>query len=79
MKRRLTTSAGELPYYDMLKWASVASLSHLPAAVAPVALNPQGLPCGVQIVCALNADREAIAIAGMIENLTGGFRAPPAR
>ncbi|WP_296709725.1 amidase family protein [Rhodoblastus sp.] len=79
MERRLPTSAGELPYYDLLKWASVASLSHLPAAVAPVALNPQGLPCGVQIVCALNADREAIAIAGMIEDLTGGFRAPPAR
>ncbi|MDI9847597.1 amidase family protein [Rhodoblastus sp. 17X3] len=79
MARRLPTSVGELPYYDLLKWASLASLSHLPATVAPVALNPQGLPCGVQIICALNADREAIAIAGMIENLTGGFRAPPAR
>jgi amidase len=78
-ERRLPTSVGELPYYDLLKWASLASLSHLPAAVAPVALNPQGLPCGVQIICALNADRDAIAIAGMIEELTGGFRAPPAR
>jgi amidase len=77
--RRLPTSAGDLPYYDLLKWASLASLAHLPAAVAPVALSPLGLPCGVQIVCALNADREAIAIAGMIEALTGGFRAPPLR
>jgi amidase len=77
--RRLPTSAGDLPYFDLLKWASLASLAHLPAAVAPVALSPLGLPCGVQIVCALNADREAIAIAGMIEALTGGFRAPPGR
>jgi amidase len=78
LARLLPTSVGDLPYYDLLKWASLASLSHLPAVVAPVALSPQGLPCGVQIVCALNADREAIAIAGMIETLTGGFRAPPA-
>ncbi|WP_374545132.1 amidase family protein [Rhodoblastus sp.] len=77
--RRLATSVGDLPYFDLLKWASLASLSHLPAAVAPVALAPLGLPCGVQIICPLGADRDAIAIAGLIERLTGGFRSPDAR
>jgi amidase len=76
-ERRLPASIGALPYYDLLKWPSLASLSRLPAVVAPVAVSPQGLPCGVQIVCAFGADRTAIAIAGMIERLTGGFRAPP--
>lgn len=76
-QRRLHTSAGDLPYYDLLKWASPASLALLPAAVAPVAITPSGLPAGVQIICAYNEDRTAVAIAGMIETLIGGFRAPP--
>jgi amidase len=79
LDRRLPTSVGDLPYYDLLKWASLASLSYLPAVVAPVAVGPHGLPCGVQIICASNADREAIALAGVLERLTGGFRAPPSR
>jgi len=74
--RRLATSAGALPYYDLLKWASLASLAFLPAVVAPVALTSQGLPTGVQIICARDADRTAVALAGMIEQATGGFRAP---
>ena len=76
--RRIATSHGPLPYFDFLKWASLASFAHLPAAVAPVMLNAQGLPCGVQIICAFDEDRSAIAIAGMLETFCGGFRAPPA-
>jgi amidase len=75
-ERRLQTSAGNLHYFDFLKWASPASLALLPAVAAPVALTPSGLPAGVQIIGAIHDDRMAIAIAGMIESLTGGFRAP---
>jgi amidase len=75
--RRLETSAGALPYYDLLKWASLASLAHLPAAVAPVGRDAGGLPCGVQIICAFDEDRGAVAIAAMLEKELGGFRAPP--
>ena len=76
--RRLETSAGALPYYDLLKWASLASLAHLPASVAPIGRDRQGLPCGVQIICAFDEDRSAVAIAAMLENLCGGFLAPTA-
>ena len=72
--RRLEIEGGVLPYYDLLKWASLASLAHLPASVAPAGLGRHGLPCGVQIICAFDEDRTAIAIAGMLENLLGGFR-----
>ncbi|MCI4679279.1 amidase [Rhodoblastus acidophilus] len=79
--RRLPTSAGPLPYHDLLKWASLASLSLLPAVVAPVALTSakgkdRVLPTGVQIICARDDDRTAVALAGLIEKATGGFRAP---
>lgn len=74
--RRLETSAGDLPYHDLLKWASLASLAHLPAAVAPAGRNGEGLPGGVQIICAFDEDRSATAIAAMLENLLGGFAAP---
>jgi amidase len=76
--RRLETSAGPLPYYDLLKWSSLASLAHLPAALAPVGPDGRGLPRGVQIICAFDEDRSAVAIAAMIEQQLGGFRAPPA-
>ncbi len=74
--RRLPVGAGALPYHDLLKWAGLASLALLPAAVAPVALTPRGLPTGVQIISARGEDRMAVALAGMIEQATGGFRAP---
>jgi amidase len=75
-ERRIETSVGALPYHDLLKWASLASLAHLPAAVAPVGLDSRGLPGGVQIVCAFGEDRSATAIAAMLEQRLSGFIAP---
>lgn len=74
--RRLPVGAGALPYHDLLKWAGIASLALLPAAVAPVGLTPRGQPTGVQIISARGEDRMAVGLAGMIEQATGGFRAP---
>ena len=76
--RRIETSAGSLPYFDLLKWASLASLANLPAAVAPVSFDGGGLPGGVQIICAFDEDRSATAIAAMLEQRLAGFVAPQA-
>ncbi len=76
--RSLDVDGVPRPYFDFLIWSSLATLCHLPAAVAPVLRNRQGLPAGVQIVAAEGADRTAIAVAGMVETLTGGFVPPPA-
>jgi len=35
-----------------------------------------GLPIGCQIVGPMHADRTTIAVAGMLEEVLGGFRAP---
>lgn len=65
------------PYFDLMHWASLATGSGLPAAIAPVTLGDEGLPRGVQIIAASFEDRTAIACAAMIEQLGAGFSAPP--
>lgn len=37
---------------------------------------PRGLPIGVQVIGPYLEDRTAIDVAGMLDELTGGFRAP---
>lgn len=64
------------PYFDLTHWAAPATVAHLPAVVAPIA-RVDGLPHGVQIVCAEGADRTAIAVAGLLEQLGCAFVAPP--
>jgi amidase len=75
--RRLVLRGGDLPYHDLLKWACLAALAHLPAAVAPVAPGASGLSRGAQIICAFDEDRSAIALAAILEEAGGGFRPPP--
>ena len=77
LARTIETDIGTLPYFDLVKWASLATLANLPAASAPVLRTAENMPVGVQIICAEGEDRTAIAIAGMIERATGGFVPPP--
>ncbi|MCE7997240.1 MAG: amidase [Rhodobiaceae bacterium] len=76
-KRNLTVNGKDRHYMDVLIWAGPAVLSYLPASVAPVGLTNEGLPVGVQIIGPYLEDKTPIAVAGMIEELVGGFRAPP--
>ena len=75
--RTLRVDGTERPYLDFLVWACLATVADLPAAVAPVGRDAQGLPAGVQIVAAKGEDRTAVAVAGMLEALGCRF-APPA-
>ena len=75
--RRLIVNGIERPWFDFLMWSGLATVAHLPAAVAPVMRTDDGLPVGVQIVAAEGADRTAIAVAGMLESLGCRFTPPP--
>lgn len=76
--RRLDMGNGhQEPYFNLLHWASLATVSHLPATVAPIPQSGGALPAGVQIVGAEGADRTTIAVAGMLESINGGFVTPP--
>jgi amidase len=67
----------EISYNDLLFWPGITCAFHLPATVAPVAQSKAGLPIGVQIAGPLYGDLTTIAVAGMLETILGGFRAPP--
>jgi amidase len=75
--RTLDIDGRKRPYLDFLVWASLATVADLPAAVAPVMRNAQGLPAGVQIIAAKGEDRTAIAVAAMLEGLGCRFEKPP--
>jgi amidase len=76
-KRRLIVDGEQRPYLDFLHWASLATGADLPAAVAPMGLSREGKPVGVQIIGPAGHDLGVIAVARMLEAITGGFRAPP--
>jgi len=66
-----------VPYGDQKAWIGVATLTGLPATVAPIGRSESGLPIGVQIIGGYLDDRTTIAFAGMIERELGGFVPPP--
>lgn len=78
MHRRLLDLGGRsAPYFDFLRWSSLATFANLPASLAPFRFTDDGLPAGIQIIAAERADRQAITVAAMLEARGVGFRAPP--
>ena len=71
-KRTLLIDGEPTPFGGQLAWAGMATFAGLPATVAPLAKNADGLPIGVQIIGAFLHDRTTIALARQIEVLRGG-------
>lgn len=61
--------------YNFHYW-SLLNVLHLPATQAPLGLNSQGLPLGIQVVAAKNQDRLCLAVAEEIDREFGGWVAP---
>jgi len=74
--RRLTINGVSRPYMDVIDWAGPAVVAHLPAASAPVTINDDGVPIGVQIIGPLQEDRTVTQVAREIEKAFGGFQPP---
>jgi amidase len=77
-KRQIDIDGKKLPYDDQIAWAGIATLTGLPATVAPIGHSESGLPIGVQIIGGFLEDHTTIAFAGLIEREFGGFTPPPA-
>jgi amidase len=76
-QRTIATPEGERSYNDQAFWVSHASLPGLPAVAAPVGRTPGGLPVGAQVVGPLYEDDTAIAFAGLLADVIGGYEPPP--
>ncbi|MBV8651759.1 MAG: amidase [Alphaproteobacteria bacterium] len=75
--RKLDVDGLEIAYGDQIAWSGIATLSGLPATVAPIDRSESGLPIGVQIIGGYLEDRTTIAFAELIEREYGGFVPPP--
>ncbi len=76
-KRRLTVNGEERSYFDLMQWAFPATFAHLPASVAPVTLNDDGLPLGVQIIGPYLGESTVIEVAKALETHCRAFTPPP--
>jgi amidase len=76
--RTIEINATTRPYSDLVSWTGLIGVLGLPSAVPPVGRTPGGLPVGVQVVSAFLRDREAIHLAGVLGEVSGGgYQVPP--
>ena len=75
-KRVIDIDGQAYPYVDQLIWPGIATLPGLPATAIPVAMSPDGLPIGLQIIGPWLEDRTPLKLAELIEQAFGGFVAP---
>ncbi|MFN3512163.1 MAG: amidase family protein [Phenylobacterium sp.] len=75
-KRLHRINGEDTPYFGQLAWPGMATLANLPATAAPVGLDREGLPIGIQIIGPYLHDRATIAFARLLEQEFGGFRPP---
>ena len=71
-KRVIETPEGKRPYLNMGFWICSATLSGLPATVAPVGRTNAGLPAGLQIVAPMWEDGTSIEFAALLTEIIGG-------
>jgi amidase len=76
-QRTLLVDGQPMPYMEQLFWAGLVTLVYLPSTVVPVGRTREGLPVGMQVVAPYLEDRTALAFARCIEDVVGGFVAPP--
>jgi amidase len=57
-------------------WASMVAMLGAPAVVLPAGRSDEGLPIGIQVVGRRWDDAGVLAVAKVIERLTGGFQPP---
>lgn len=64
--RRLTIDGQDVAYDVQLVWAGLATYPGLPATCFPAGRGDGGVPVGVQVMCDIDHDHRAIAIARLI-------------
>jgi len=76
-ERMLDVNGRPQPTTTQLFWAGLGGVAGLPATMVPAGLAADGLPVGAQLIGALGADLDLLAVARLMEREGFGFRAPP--
>lgn len=76
-QQRITVNGKEMYQVDQMFWVGYSGVAYLPATVAPLALSPEGLPIGVQIVAPQYGDYSSIKFASLLERDYRAFVPPP--
>lgn len=76
--RKLVIDGRDVPYNAQGFWQGIATVSYLPATIAPIGQTTEGLPLGVQIVGPYLGDLTTIGFARLLEQEYAAFTAPKA-
>jgi amidase len=76
-ERMLDVNGTRQPSTTQMFWAGLGGMAGLPSTVIPAGLADDGLPTGAQLIGALGADFELLAVAKLLEREGFAFSAPP--
>jgi amidase len=76
-ERVLTVNGRPQPSTTQMFWSGFSGMAYLPSTVVPIALSPEGLPIGVQIVGPEFGDLRCLEFARYLEETHRGFVPPP--
>lgn len=65
------------PHLYATAWTGMIGSAYLPSSVIPVGLASDGMPVGMQIVCARFGDRTSLSLANLFNEIIAGYAAPP--
>jgi hypothetical protein len=74
---QLRIDGTDVPYFQQLFWAGLATCSYLPSTVFPTGTGTQKLPIGLQAIGDTYADLQTIEFARLVTQELGGFPPPP--
>src|SRR5205814_2261051 len=69
--RQFEVDGKKVPYHDQLVWASIATLTGLPATAAPIGKSDSGLTIGMQLIVGFPEVSTTITFAALIDLYIG--------
>lgn len=75
--RTLTVDGTEQPYPNLLFWAGLATMPHLPSLAIPLGLSEEGLPIGIQLIGPMWSDHKLCSMGEEIASVLGVRFTPP--
>jgi amidase len=76
-KRTLSVNGSDAPYRDILFWAGLATMPHLPSVAIPIGHTAQGLPVGMQLIGPKWSDHKILSMGEEISSVLGQRFTPP--